>query len=182
MRRIDVEKKRVTHWPWLLGLALLVLAGWGATVLLRPPDEDEGPELPVTTADTLPPARIPGLGSPGGAAAAEPSVPDLLPLGEEHLGETVRAEGEVLATGNDAFWILAGSAILRVDSRRRTRKGDTVRVRGVLRESDPEMTDQIASDVLFRGSDSERWTVVRSLKLVDEETADTAADPTGNTP
>ncbi len=179
MRRIDVEKKRAFRWPWLLGVVLLALLAWGATALLRSPEEPEGLELPPTAADTLPPARIPSLGPGAATAPATPSVADLLPLSEEHLGETVLADGEVLATGNDAFWILAESTLLRVDSARRIRKGDTVNVRGVLRESDPAMTDEIASDVLSRSPGSDSWTVVRSFKLVDEEAAGTASADSG---
>lgn len=176
MRRIDVEKKRVTKWPWLLGVVLLVLVVWGATALLRPPAEEEGPDLPVTTADTLPPAAIPS--SSGGASAAPraKSLARLMPLGEEDVGETVRVDGEVVATGNNTFWMLSGSNVLRVDSYRRARRGDSLSVRGVLQLAEEALTDQMATDVLSRDPAAERWTVIRSLKLVDEQTPPDAAD------
>lgn len=176
MRKIDVEKKRATKWPWLLGVVLLALVVWGATVLLRPPAEEEGPDLPVTTADTLPPSAIPS--SSGGASAAPraQSLARLMPLGEEDIGQTVQVEGEVVATGNNAFWMVSGSSVLRVDSYRRARKGDSLSVRGVLQSAEEALTDQMATDVLSRDPAAERWTVIRSLKLVDDQPPPGAAD------
>lgn len=176
MRKIDVEKKRASQWPWLLGVVLVALVVWGATVLLRPPAGPEAPDLPVTTADTLPPSAIPS--SSGGASASPEaqSLTDLMPLGEEDVGETVEVEGEVVATGNNAFWIVSGSSVLRVDSSRRTRKGDSLSVRGMLQSAEEAMTDQMATDVLSRDPASEGWTIIRSLKLVDEIPPPSAAD------
>lgn len=170
MRRLDVEKKRTTGWPWVLGVGVLALLLWGATILLRADPEPEPPDIGVTAEDTLPPALIPSP-SGGGAApqggtrsGAEPA------LGEDQIGETVRTQGEVVATGNEAFWILAGSRVLRVDSPRRARSGDTVSVEGTLREADTEMTDRMASEVLSRHPDFDSWTVLRSLRVVEEGT------------
>lgn len=176
MRKIDVEKKRASQWPWLLGVGLLALVVWGATTLLRAPLEEEGPDLPGTTADTLPPAAIPS--STGGASAARQaqSLAALMPLGDEDIGQTVQVEGEVVATGNDAFWIVSGSSVLRVDSFQRARKGDSLSVRGVLQPAEEAMTDQMATDVLSRDPAAQSWTVIRSVKLVDERTPPSAPD------
>lgn len=180
MRRIDVEKKQRSRWPWLLGLGVLVLVLWGVTVLLRPPAEPEPPAVGPTAADTLPPAVIPSDPDRAhrGSPPADTSKGALLT--EENLGETVRVEGEVVATGNDAFWILVDdSKVLRVDSPRHARKGDTLAVRGTLREADAAATDRLASQVMSRHPQFETWTVVRVLKLVEEQpTAGAAAGAT----
>lgn len=179
MRRIDVMKKRPSRRPWVLGVVILGLALWGASILLRPPKEDAGPELPVTAADTLPPAAIPLTRGGARAAPEPPSLSKLMPLDEEHLGETVNVEGQVVATGNDAFWILAGSRIIRVDSRRRTRKGDSLSFRGVLRVADGETTDRMAAQVLSREPGSEGWTIVSEIKVVEEGSEDDPEDAEG---
>lgn len=168
MRRIDVMKKRPSRWPWALGVVILGLALWGATVLLRPPAEDEGPELPPTAADTLPPAEIPLTRGGARPAPEPPSLSELMPLDEEHVGETVKVEGDVVATGNDAFWILAGSHVVRVDSRRRARKGESLSVEGALRAADADTTDRMAEQVLSREPGSESWTIISAFKVVEE--------------
>lgn len=168
MRRIDVEKKRTTGWPWLVGLGVLALVLWGATTLLRAEPEPDDADSGITAEDTLPPARIPSLPTGGSApASTSPSAPEP-ELGEDQVGEVVRTEGEVLATGNEAFWILVGSRVLRVDSSRRARKGDTVSVEGTLREADAAKTDRIASEVISRHPGFDSWTILRSLRIVEE--------------
>lgn len=168
MRRIDVEKKRTSGWPWVVGLGVLALVLWGATTLLQSEPELEDADIGITAEDTLPPARIPSLPT-GGAAPAAASPPAGEPdLGEDRVGEAVRTDGEVLATGNQAFWILVGSRVLRVDSSRRARKGDTVSVEGTLREADAAKTDRIAAEVISRHPDFDGWTILRSLKIVEE--------------
>lgn len=185
MRHIDVSKKRPSHWPWVIGVIVLGLALWGATVLLAPPADDDGPELPVTAADTLPPSSIP-IAQGGAMATPEPpSLSELMPLDEEDVGETVQVEGEVVATGNDAFWIMADSRVIRVDSRQRARKGDTLTVRGVLQPvEDDENTDRVVTQVLSREPGSAGWTIINTLKLVegdpDEEESDEASDEEGD--
>lgn len=171
MRRIDVEKKRTSRWPWLLGAVLLALVVWGATVLLRSPAEPDAPDLPPTAADTLPPSAIPS--ATGGATAEREAqrLADLMPLGEENLGTTVEVEGEVVATGNAAFWLLSESRVLRIDSSQRARRGDTLAVRGVVETAEEALTDQMATDVLSRHPESEAWTIVRSFKVIAEEPA-----------
>ncbi len=167
MPRIDVEKKRATRWPWLLGLGLLALVFWGVTVLSRAPVEEEPVPAGITTPDTLPPALIPS--NPATAAPqATQQPPRVGSLDEGDIGRVTRVEGEVVATGDDVFWVLSGSHVLRVDSDRRARRGDSIAVEGTVRSTDGAMTDRMASEVMSRNADFESWTLIRSLKLVEE--------------
>lgn len=165
MRRIDVEKKRTTRWPWLLGLGILVLVVWGVTVLSRAPVEEEPVPAGVTTPDTLPPALIPSRTIPSRDAEQQPRLGS---LDEGDIGQMTRVQGEVVATADDAFWVLSGSHVLRVDSDRRARRGDSIDVEGAVRATDGAMTDRMASEVMSRNADFESWTLIRSFKLVEE--------------
>lgn len=180
MRHIDVSKKRPSHWPWVIGVIVLGLALWGATVLLAPPADDDGPELPVTAADTLPPSSIPHAQGGARAMPEPPSLSELMPLDEDDVGETVQVEGEVVATGNDAFWIMADSRVIRVDSRQRARKGDTLTVRGVLQPADDETTDRVVTQVLAREPGSAGWTIINMLKLVEGDPDEAESDEEGD--
>jgi hypothetical protein len=179
MDRTDIERKRKTPWPWLAGLALLVVTLLGISVLLTQ-DADAEPQVTVPTVEgTYSPAAIPAPPDMDPVLTGTDPARDLAeiaPLGEEDVGQMVRLEGQVVATGNEAFWLLAGDRVLRVDSPRRVRKGDTLSVRGTLRPADPRTTDLIASDVLSRHPSSGGWNVVRVLKLVEEESAPAGGD------
>lgn len=177
-RRIDVEKKRPARWPWVAGLIILALVFWGVTALSRAPEEEEVVPTGITTPDTLPPALIPSRSANVGSTQETNAGSELGALDEQDIGDTARVEGEVVATGNDSFWILAGSHVLRVDSDRRARKGDTLAIEGIIRSADATMTDRMASQVLSRNAEFESWTVLRSLKLV-EETAPTDGEAQG---
>lgn len=187
MRHIDVMKKRPSRWPWALGVVLLGLALWGATVLLRPPAEDDAPDLPVTAADTLPPAEIPLTRDGARPEPEPPTLSKLMPLEEEQVGQTVKVEGDVVATGNDAVWILAGTHVIRVDSRERARKGESLSLEGVLQPADTDMADRMTQQVISREPGYEAWTVIREFKVVekgydgdsDGDAGATGADTTG---
>lgn len=183
MARTDFEKKRKTSLPWIVGLAVLALAFVGISVLLaRSDDTEPGVEVP-TVQDTYPPAAVPAPPNlDPTVTGADPArgLDEIAPLGEEDIGQTIRLGGQVVATGNGSFWLLAGDRVVRVDSPRQVRKDDTLSIRGTLRPADPGMTDRIASDVLSRIPDSERWQVVRVIKVVEEAneaTADGTAVP-----
>lgn len=182
MAKLKVERKRKTVWPLIGGLAVLVLVLWGITGLLTE-DADTGPEVTVPTVeDTYPPAAIPGppdLEPAQTGTDAARRVDEVAPLGEEDIGQLVRVAGEVVATGNDAFWILAGDEVVRVESPRVVRKGDTLSIAGTLRPADPSKTDRI-SDVLSRHPSSDEWSVVTSVKLVEDDGA--AATGQGRSP
>ena len=171
MARLEVEKKRKTIWPLVIGAAILVLALWGVTTLLTEDAADE-PEVTVPTVeDTHPPAAVPAPPNTDPEMTGTEStraVEEIAPVGEEDVGQTVRVAGEVVATGNHAFWLLAGEEVLRVDSSRRVRKGDSLSIEGTLRPADPSVTDVIASDVLSRNPASPDWNVVRVVKLVED--------------
>ena len=166
MRRIDVEKKRASRWPWLLGAIVLGLALWGVTILLRPPAEEPVQVPGITPADTLPPTPIPGLS--GEESSMTPDLLALLPLDDRDEGRQTRTRGRVVATGATAFWILADSVVVRVDARSPVHKGDTVTVEGTLRSADPAMTDRMTSEVLPREPGFDGWTIIRTMKLVRE--------------
>ncbi|HUG39680.1 MAG TPA: hypothetical protein VMM12_04310 [Longimicrobiales bacterium] len=172
MARLDLERKRKTAWPLVAGVAVLALIIWGVTALLTE-EPDAEPEMTVPTVeDTRSPAAVPAPPDADpeltGTEAAR-AVEEIAPLGEEDVGQTVRVAGEVVATGNEAFWLLAGKDVVRVDSGRHVRKGDTVSIEGTLRPADPATTDLIASDVLSRHPASSEWNVVRAIKVVEEE-------------
>lgn len=163
MRRVDVERKRASRWPWALGIILLVGAVWGITVLLRSPPDAEPADVGTTAADTLPPAAIPApaVREPVAAAGRD----GLPPLDADHVGEPVRLRGVVVATGTDAFWMLASGRVLQVTSAEPVRRGDTLTVEGVLRTGDQERTDRITDEVLSRHPDFDQWSVIRPVRI-----------------
>lgn len=177
MPRPDFEKKRKTAWPWLAGIAALVMTLIGISTILSWSD-DAGPEVTVPTVeDTHPPATIPAppdVDPDGTGVDPDRAVEEIAPLGEDAIGQTISLDGYVVATGNASFWLLAGDRVVRVDSPRRVRKDDTLSIRGTLRPADPEKTDRIAAEVLSRRPGSDAWEVVRVVKLV-EQTADATA-------
>lgn len=174
MRRVPVEKKRPSRWPWLLGIVALAGLAWGITVLLRPPEEPQPPAVEAAASDTLPPAAIPS--PPAGFSGGPQGLQALAPVDEEDVGQAVRARGEVVATGESRFWLLAGSEVLMVDSDSAVRKGDTVSIQGTLQPAEPGPTDLIASEVLARHPGFDRWTVVRAVKLVQVDPEPVPAD------
>lgn len=165
MARIDVEKKRVTAWPWVVGLVILVGLGWGITVLLAP--EPTEPEVAAAEFHEGQPAAVPAPPEEGDLTDAARPAGEVAPFGEDDVGQTVDMEGAVVATGNAGFWLLAGSDVLRVDSDRRVRKGDTLEVSGTLAPADPQRTDEIVSSVLNRHPDAGTFRVIRVVKLVE---------------
>lgn len=174
MARLDIERKRKTLWPWLAGVVALLLILMGITTLMQEDAETEPEVVVPTVEDTYPPAAVPAPPNeePVGAATdAARGVEEIAPLGEEDVGQTVRLAGEVVATGNDVFWLLAGADLLPVESDRRVRKGDTVSLEGTLRPADPNRTDRM-SDILERHPASAGWNVVRVIKLVEESAAE----------
>lgn len=176
MKRIDVEKKRPTRWPWLLGVGVLALVLWGVTVLSSAPEEEEAEPAGITTPDTLPPALIPSRPAAIGPQGRDEDGRSVSEFDEDDIGEVARVAGEVVATGHNGFWILAESHVLRVDSEARVRRGDSVSVEGTIRPTDGEATDRMAAEVMSRQGDFADWTIVRTLKLVD---AGTLADGDG---
>lgn len=168
MARTSVERKQKTAWPWVVGIGLLLLTLWVVTTLLAE-DDDAGPEVTVATVqDTHPPAEIPAApyADPVNATGGR-SLQDLAPLDEADVGEEVQVHGRVVATGNQGFWILVGSQVLRVDSLRRVRTGDDVSLFATLQPAQAETTDAIVDSVLSRSPDSGEWGVIRELKLVE---------------
>jgi hypothetical protein len=166
MRYTDIIRKETPKWPWLAGLAVLVLVVWGVTALLGAPPEEEAPVAAPTAEDTLRPVAIPHPPQAPGAAATAGGA-EVVALEEGRVGETSRLEGEVVATGTTGFWLRAGTSVVRVDSEREVRKGEYVIVEGTIRPADGERTDQIAAEVLSRSPRSNGWEVVRAVKLVD---------------
>lgn len=177
MGRVDVEKKQKTAAPWFAGAAILAVILLGISALLTWSDDAE-PEVTVPTVeDTHPPAAVPAPPDPlTGPTDPARALEEIAPLGEEDIGQTVRLDGSVVATGNAAFWLLTGDRVVRVDSPRRVRKADSLSVRGTLRAADPSTTDLIASDVLSRHPESDGWRVVRAIKLVEDGVANASAE------
>jgi hypothetical protein len=179
MRQLDMKRKQTSAWPWLAGLVVLGLAVWAATSLLAPKAEELDTTADAAVEDVLSPAALPMPANPVGITPLR-SVDELAPLSQDDVGQRVRAEGEVLATGTAGFWMLAGSDVLRVESGRTVRLGQTVEVQGTLQEEPPERTDQVASEVLSRRPQAEGWNVARGLKLVEErEEASTEGERPG---
>lgn len=169
MRHLDIERKRTSAWPWVAGFAIFAVIAWGVTALLAAPEEDVVPPGAVVAEDTLAPAPIPMPPAPVRDMGAGRSIEELIPLSEEHAGEVVQAEGEVVATGSTGFWIATAGHVLRVDSDRAARKGESVAVRGVIQPADAEeRTDQIAAEVLSRDPAAESLQVVHIVKLVED--------------
>jgi hypothetical protein len=170
MRHLDIERKRTTAWPWVAGLAIFAIIAWSVTSLLAAAEDEPETADAAIAEDTLPPTAIPMPPAPVRDMGAARSVDELTPLSEEHAGEVVTAQGEVVATGSTGFWIMTAGYVLRVDSNEAVRKGETVVVRGIIQLADgEERTDQIAAEVLSRDPGAESWEVVRAVKLVEED-------------
>lgn len=97
MPRPDFEKKRKTAWPWLAGLAALVMTLIGISAILSW-SADTGPDVTVPTVeDTHPPADIPAppdLDPPVTGADPAPGVEEGgAPPGEEEIGQAISLEG-----------------------------------------------------------------------------------------
>lgn len=167
MQHIDVTKKRPARWPWLLGAGLLVLTIWGVTILLRPDPDPEPQAAATTAADTLPPAMIPS-DTRGSVPARSPGAGQNDSLSEDRVGERVRLDGEVVATGPAVFWFLTGSHVVRVDSPRQVRAGESISVQGTVREAD-EAGEPLPGEATERYPDSDRWTVLHALKIVEDQ-------------
>ncbi len=166
MQLYDFKSKRVSAWPWLLGLTALALIAWGVTSLLAAPQDELADVDEAALEEELPPTAIPQPPHPAGTSTvAARDVRQLIPLDIDDAGELVRAEGEVVATGTDGFWMLVDSDVLLVSSARMVRKGERVAVEGVLQETDGERTERIASEVLSRNSQARDWRVVQEVKL-----------------
>jgi HAMP domain-containing protein len=183
MRHLDMKTKQTTAWPWLAGLVILGLVVWAATSLLAAPVEELESAGEAAAEEELSPAVLPMPANPIGITPVH-DTRELAPLSEDHVGQRVTAEGEVLATGTAGFWILAGSEVIRVDSEQVVRRGQTVRVHGTLRADDPGPTDRIAEEVISRSPMAGDWRVVHGVKLVEEEeeepaTPATLEDPVG---
>lgn len=163
----EIKRKQTTLWPWLGGVVVMILVAWGVTGLLAAPGGDEELPAAVLGEDTLPPATIPAPPQPIRTQESVRGVEELAPLDDRDSGEEVRAEGEVVATGTDGFWVVVGSEVIRVDSDRSVRSGEVVRVVGTLQPADGERTDRIASEVLSRSPRADDWRVVYSPKLVE---------------
>jgi hypothetical protein len=177
MRQLDMKRKQTSSLPWLAGLVILGLVVWAVTSLLAAAPEEVGPTADAAYEDELTPAPLPMQVNPIGVTPVR-DVTELAPLDQEDVGQRLRAEGEVLATGTAGFWMLAGSEVIRVDSEQIVRKGQTVQIQGTLREDDPEMTEQIAAEVLSRSPQPNEWRVVRGVKLVEERDATPAGAET----
>lgn len=175
----EVRRKRTSIWPWVGGVIFVALIAWGVTGILAAPGGDEDLPDVLLAEDTLPPVTIPTPPQPVREQERVRGVEDLAPLDDQHVGEEVRAEGEVVATGTDGFWIVVGTEVIRVDSERAVRRGDVVRVVGSLQPDDGARTDRIVSEVLSRTPRAQDWRVVRSPKLV-EGVVDGAADTGGS--
>lgn len=168
MRHIDLDRKKTTAWPWVAGLAVFAIVLWSVTALLAAPGEEDDTPALTAAEDTLEPAAMPSPPAPIRDMGAGRSIEELGPLTEDHVGEVVRAEGEVVATGTTGFWMVTGGAVLRVDSERAVRKGEAVVVQGTIHAArGEERTDQIAAEVLSRSAEADSWEVVREVKLVE---------------
>jgi hypothetical protein len=176
MRQLDMKRKQTSAWPWLAGLVMLGLVVWATTSLLAPKADEIDETADAAVEVELSPAPLPMPANPIGVTPLR-SIQELAPLGQDDVGQRVRAEGEVLATGTEGFWILAGSEVIRVESDRQVRQGQAVEVEGTLREEPPERTDQIASEVLSRRPQSEEWNVARGLKLVEQRDESSTEGP-----
>lgn len=176
MARLDVERKRKTAWPWVAGVITLLLILWGITSLLTDDPDDELEVTVPTVEDTFPPAAIPAppdLDPEVTGVDAPRDLGDLAPLGEDDVGQVVRVVGEVVATGNRGFWLASPEAVLLVESSRTARKGDTLSIEGTLRAGDPSPVDWL-SEVMDRDPRATDWTVVRVVRLVEEDEAGAA--------
>lgn len=167
MQHIDVTKKRPARWPWLLGAGLLVLTIWGVTILLRPDPDPEPTTATTTAADTLPPAMIPSE-TRGSVPARNPGTERNGPL-PDRIGERVRLDGEVVATRPAVFWFLTGSYVVRVDSPRQVRAGESISVQGTVREAD-DAGERLPAEATEHYPDSDRWTVLHALRIVEDPT------------
>ncbi len=172
MQHTDISRKQRSNWPWLAGLVVLGLLGWGVTTLLSA-DEPNGspPETADSAADVTLPAEIPMAPRAAYQGSSSPSLAEFAPLDGRAEHKQAHASGKVVATGSGVFWLLSGSRIIRVDSPHHVRRGQTVTAEGTLESTDPERTNEIAAAVLARDPEARQSTLVRTLKLV--------ADPGG---
>ncbi|NIP79441.1 MAG: hypothetical protein GWM90_09600, partial [Gemmatimonadetes bacterium] len=106
----DIRKKQPTAWPWVAGLAVLALLGWGVSALLAPPPPELEPETDAAV-EIRRPAPIPNTHRQR-FVPESPGLDALAPLAGDDAGERVQVEGEVLAVTDEAFWILVDRRVL----------------------------------------------------------------------
>lgn len=164
MQRVDISRKRPTPWPFVAGLIVLAVVGWGVTVLLPPEPEPPPPEVPPSALDSMPPATIP---APPNDPNATAGITALAPLDARDLGRRVHASGSVVATRSGGYWLLVDGWVIQVESSRGVQPGDSLDVEGRLRESDAEPGRRIADEVVADNPDAASWRIVDRVKLVE---------------
>jgi hypothetical protein len=164
MRKVDISRKRPSAWPFVAGVVVLAFIGWGVTQLLRAEPEPPPPEVQPTEADSMRPSAIPAPPNDPDAAAR---LTALTPLDRRDLGRRVRASGTVVATGTGGYWLQVDEWVIRVESPRSVRTGDTLAVSGRLRESPPDPTPPIADEVMAGNPDAAGWEIVDRIALIE---------------
>lgn len=159
MADINVERKRPSIWPWIIGLLVLALAIWGVAELVE--DEGGAEEQAVAQVEEwqpeVEPAAVPAPADED-ATASERPLDELAPLDVEDVGQRVRVSGEAVSVTPKGFWLLSGRDLLFVATAQEVAEGDQVRASGTLRE-----VQDVDALALPGGDDG--WRIVDVLRL-----------------
>lgn len=164
MADINIERKRPSIWPWVVGLLVLALLIWAIAEMV---DTDRTQEVAEGEAP-VPPAAVPTPQAPGTEVT---ELTALAPLGPEDRGRRVRARGQVVAQRvDDGFWLLTDQdELLFVVSEQRPSAGETLEVVGMLEPSSEEEADRRLQEARVRPAAG--WKVHRDLRLKADQPA-----------
>lgn len=161
MADINVERKRPSIWPWVVGLIVLAFLIWAIAEMV---DRD-----PVAGDPVDEPAAVPAP-EPAPPFDEEPAeLEDLAPLGPEDESRLVRVSGAVVGQPTaEGFWVLTDrDRVVFVRTRRPVVTGEHVDVTGTLASNPEEDADAWFDDARLR--DAIGWNVERRAHIqVDE--------------
>jgi hypothetical protein len=156
MADINVERKRPSIWPWIVGLLVLALLIWAIAEMV---DRDD-----VARVD---PAEEPAVPAPQPAVPHEAPVDleQIAPLGSDDLGRMVNVSGSVVGQPLDnGFWVLTDQdRVVFIQTDRPVVTGEHVQVTGMVEQNTHEQSEQWFDEAGLR--EAVGWNVERSMHL-----------------
>lgn len=153
---INVERKRPSIWPWIVGLLVLSLLIWAIAEMV---DRDDVAQVE--------PAQEPAVPAPQPRAPEEAptSLEQLDPLGPDDVGRRVNVSGAVVGQpAGNGFWILTDQdRVVFIQTDRPVVTGEHVQVTGTIDQNTSEESEQWFDEAGLR--EAVGWNVERALHV-----------------